>query len=342
MGTDMLRKLAVVLGAAAALLSGAPVQAQTSKPLTDITLAVDFIILGRHAPWYVAQARGYYREEGINLKVVASRGTGQVLSMLEGGVAQFGLPDIPGLVLGRAKGSKVRVVGVLYQKSPIAVFSLSPGANVSKPEDLVGLEIGTGAETFMLEVIQGFMKQKGLDPKALKSSNIAPAARIPMLVSRKVPAIHLFSLSEPGLRGIVKDANVKMFLLADNGLELYSLGIGVTDEFLQKNPELVRAFVRASFRGWQDALRNPEEAAEIQNKAVPTLEKGLIVEELKILRNLVVTPDTQANGFGYFTEGKMKSTLDFMVTNVGTGGDPVPRVQDLFTPGYLPQPPIRP
>ena len=341
----MLGKLAIAISTAAAILSGlaaTPARAQTGKPLTDVTLAVDFIILGRHAAWYVAQSKGYYREEGINAKVIASRGTGQVLTLLEGGLAQFGLPDIPGLVLGRAKGSKVKVVSVLYQKSPIAVFSLAPGANVTRAEDLVGLEIGTGPETFMLEVIQGFMKQKGLDPKTLRSSNIAPAARIPMLVTRKVPAIHLFNLSEPGLRSVVKDAKVSMFMLADHGLEIYSLGIGVTEDYLQKNPETVRGFVRASFRGWQDALRNPEEAAEIQNKAVPTLEKGLIVEELKILRDLVIVPETQANGFGFFTERKMKATLDFMMTNVGAGNDPAPRLQDLFATGYLPKSPIKP
>jgi NitT/TauT family transport system substrate-binding protein len=338
----MPRELAIAILAVAALLApGAPAFAQ-GKPLTEVTLMADFIILGRHAPWFVAQSKGYYRDEGISMKMIASRGTGQVLSGLEGNVAQFGLPDIPGLVLGRAQGSKVKVVAVVYQKSPVAVFSLVPGANVSRAEDLVNLEIGTGPETFMLQVIQGFMKQKGLDPKTLKSNNIAPAARVPMLVSRKVPAIHLFTLSEPGLRDVVKDAKVKMFSLADNGLEMYSLGIGVSEEYLQKNPAIVRGFVRASFRGWQDALRNPEEAAEIQNKAVPTLEKGLIVEELKILRDLVIVPDTKANGYGYFTEAKMKSTVDFMVANVGTGNEPPPRVQDMFVQGFLPQPPIRP
>jgi NitT/TauT family transport system substrate-binding protein len=326
----------------AALLAPSAVLAQ-AKPLTEVTLMADFIILGRHAPWYVAQAKGYYKEEGLSMKMIASRGTGQVLSGLEGNVAQFGLPDIPGLVLGRAQGSKVKVVAVVYQKSPVAVFSLAPGANVSRPEDLVNLEIGTGPETFMLQVIQGFMKQKGLDPKTLKSNNIAPAARIPMLVSRKIPAIHLFTLSEPGLRDVVKDAKVRMFSLADNGLEMYSLGIGVSEDYLAKNPAIVRGFVKASFRGWQDAMRNPEEAAEIQNKAVSTLEKGLIVEELKILRDLAIVPDTRQNGFGYFTEAKMKSTVDFMVANVGTPKDQAPpRVQDMYVPGFLPNPPIRP
>lgn len=336
--------VAMVIGAAGALLSSAiapPLQAQ-SKPPTDVTLALDFVILGRHAPWYVAQAKGYYKEEGINTKIIDGRGTGHVLASLEGGVAQFGLPDVPGLTIARAKGTKVKIVAVVYQKSPYAIFSLDPGANVTKSEDLVGLDLGSGPETFVPQVIQGFMKLKGLDPKTVKFTNIAPTARISLLVAGKVPAVHLFTLSEPGIRKVVTGAKLKMFVPADHGLELYSLGIGVTEDYLQRNPELVRAFVRASFRGWQDAMRNPQEAADIQHRAQPALDKGVILEELKLVRDLVVVPDTQANGYGWFSETKMKGALDFMLANVGTGDAPVPKTQDLYASGFLPQPAIKP
>ena len=340
----MLRSFAVVIAAAAAFLSGAPgAQAQPgAKPLTDVTLALDFVILGRHAPWYVAQAKGYYKEEGINTKMIAGRGTGHVLSSLESGVAQFGLPDVPGVALARARDSKVKIVAVVYQKSPYAIFSLDPGANVTKPQDLVGLELGSGPETFVPQVIQGFMKLKGLDPKSAKFTNIAPTARIPMLVAGKVPAIHLFTLSEPGIRKAVTGASVKMFVPGDHGLEMYSLGVGVTEEFLQKNPELVRGFLRASFRGWQYTMRNPDEAAEIEKQAVPTLDKAIILDELRLIRNLVVVPDTQAHGYGWFTPIMMKRTLDFMVENVGVGGGTVPKDEDLYAAGYLPTSAIKP
>jgi NitT/TauT family transport system substrate-binding protein len=317
-------------------------RAQDATRLTDVTLAFDFVILGRHAPWYVAQAKGYYREEGINTKFIDGRGTGHVLASLESGVAQLGLPDVPGLVLGRAKGAKVKIVAIVYQKAPYAIFSLDPGANVTRPEDLIGLEIGSGPESFTSDVIKGFMRIKGLDPKTIKFTNIAPTARIPMLVAGKVPAIHLFTLSEPGIKKVVSGASLKMFVPADYGLELYSLGIGVTEDYLLKHPDLVRGFVRASMRGWQDAMQNPEEAAEIEKQAVPALEKSVILEELKLIRDLVVVPDTKANGFGSFTAGKMKATLDFMVSNVGVGDGKAPEAQDLYATGFLPNPPVHP
>lgn len=338
----MLKSFAIAIGAAATLLLQTPA-ARAQSQVTDITLSFDFVILGRHASWYVAQAKGYYKDEGINTKFIGGRGTGQVLASLEGGLAQFGLVEVSGLVLGRAKGTKVKVVAIVYHKSPYAIFSLDPGANVTRPGDLVGLEIGSGPETFVPQVLQGFMKQKGLDPKTVKFTNIAPAARIPMLVAGKVPAIHLFTLSEPGIRkALVGSAKLKMFVPADHGLELYSIGIGVTEDYLQKNPQLVRGFVRASFRGWQDAMRNPEEAAEIQHKALPALDKGVILEELKLIRDLVIVPDTQANGYGWVGEAKMKNVVDFIVANVGVGDATAPKAEDLYSKGFLPQPPIKP
>jgi NitT/TauT family transport system substrate-binding protein len=339
----MLKAALAFVTAAIALLAGLPrVQAQPEKPAVDVTLSLDFIALGRHAAWYVAEAKGYYKAEGISTKIIPGRGTGHVLAALEGGIAQFGLPDVPGLALAHAKGSKVKIVAVVYQKSPYAIFSLDPGANVTKAGDLAGLELGSGPETFVPQVIQGFMKLKGLDPKSIKFTNIAPTARIPMLVAGKVPAIHLFTLSEPGIRKVVSGASVKMFVPGDHGLELYSLGLGVTEEFLQKNPELVRGFVRASMRGWQDAMRNPEEAADIEKKAVPTLDRAVILDELKLVRELVVVPDTRAHGYGWFTPAKMQRTLDFMVENVGVGDGTVPKGQDLFAAGFLPSPAVMP
>ena len=337
----MLKLLVIAIAAVATLLSHTPA-ARAQSQLTDITLSFDFVILGRHAPWYVAQAKGYYKDEGINTKFIGGRGTGQVLASLEGGVAQFGLVDVPGVVLGRAKGTRVKVVAIVYHKSPYAIFSLDPGANVTRPGDLVGLELGSGPETFVPQVIQAFMKQRGLDPKTVKFTNIAPASRISMLVAGKVPAIHLFTLSEPGIRKALGGrAKLRMFVPADHGLDLYSLGIGVTEDYLQKNPQLVRGFVRASFRGWQDAMRNPEEAAEIQHSAVPALDKGVVLEELKLVRDLVVVPDTLANGYGWFSEAKMENAVDFIVANVGVGDGTAPRAQDLYAKGFLP-PPIKP
>ena len=128
---------------------------------------------------------------------------------------------------------------------------------------MVGLEFGSSTASFVWKIHQAFMKMHGLDPSTLRVINIDGAARVPMLAARKVQAIDLFVMSEPGIRRAVKDAEPKCFLLGDHGLDIYANGIGVTEEFLQKNPEVVRGFIRAALRGWKDALANPEEASKM-------------------------------------------------------------------------------
>jgi NitT/TauT family transport system substrate-binding protein len=328
----------LVLASISVMLGGNAVAA--SKPI-DVTFSLDFITLGRHAPWYVALGKGYYEEEGLNVKIVPGKGTAQVIQAIESGIADIGFIDVPSLVISRAAGSTIKMVAVNYQKAPYTVFSLDPGANVTKPKDLEGLELGSGAGSFIPKILQAFMRMHGLDPNTLKIVNIAPSARVAALVSRRVESVDFFIMSYPGISRAVKDSKVRAFLLGDHGLELYSNGIGAKESYLKKNPEVVRAFVRAALRGWKYALSNPEEAADIQRKYAKGLNRQIIIDEIAILKRLAVVPDTQRNGLGWFDPAKMESNRSFMLENVGIKGTP-PKAEDLYVTGFLPEKPILP
>src|SRR3954447_11714853 len=102
-------KLAIAAFALTGIAMGlvfAPVGAQ-EKALTKITFSLDFIPLGRHAPWYAAIAEGYYKDEGLDVSIIPSQGTAQTIQALEAGTAQLGFTDVPSLVLARANGAKV-------------------------------------------------------------------------------------------------------------------------------------------------------------------------------------------------------------------------------------------
>jgi NitT/TauT family transport system substrate-binding protein len=188
------------------VLAAALLPLAASAQERKITFMLDFIALGRHAPWYVPIAKGYYKEEGLDVTVVPSRGTADVIKGVETRVAQLGFVDVPSLVAGGEASANIKMVAVNYQKPPYCVFSLSPGANVTQPRDMVGLEFGSSTASFVWKIHQAFMKMHGLDSSTLKVVNIDGAARVPMLAARKVQAIDLFVMSEPGLRRAVKDA----------------------------------------------------------------------------------------------------------------------------------------
>jgi NitT/TauT family transport system substrate-binding protein len=310
---------------------------------TKLVFSLDFIPLGRHAPWYAALAEGYYKDEGLDVSIIPAQGTAQVIQAVESGTANIGFVDVPSVVIARGNGSKLKMVAVNYEKAPYAVFSLSNGANVTEPKQLEGLNLGSGAGSFTPKVIQGFMSQKGLDPNKLTISNVAPPARASMLLSGQLPAIEFFVMSKPGLEAGAKSSNAELrtLLLADHGLELYGNGIAATEDYIAHNSDVLKRFVRASLKGWKFAIAKPEEAAADQIKYVPTLKPEVIVAELGVVADLAVTAETKKNGLGWFNPAKMKANVDFVTKYVGINGTP-PAATDIYATGFLPASPVTP
>ena len=209
-------KLCLASCLAVVAMSSVPVLAQEK----EVKFALDFIPLGRHAPWYVALNKGYFKEEKLNVTILPTKGTADAVRYLESGLSEFAFIDIPSLVASGSAGKSIRIVAANYQKPPYCVFSLNPGANVSSPKDMAGLEVGSSSASFMPKIFAAFMKMNNVDPSTLKIVNIDGAARVPMLVAKKVPAIDQFLMGEPSIRRAVTDAQPKCLLLGDYGLDI--------------------------------------------------------------------------------------------------------------------------
>ena len=110
------------LAAGATSLLGTAAQAQER----DVKFVLDFISLGRHAPWYVALGKGYFKDEGLNVTIMPSKGTADAIRTVATGGAELGFIDIPSLVASGSAGSAVKIVAANYQKPPYCIFTLIP------------------------------------------------------------------------------------------------------------------------------------------------------------------------------------------------------------------------
>jgi NitT/TauT family transport system substrate-binding protein len=319
-----------------ALLAGAvaPAFGQTA-----VTFSLDFRALGRHAAWYVALDKGYYKQAGLDVSIILSQGTAQAIQSLESNAVQFAFSDVTGLVAARANSAATAtMVAAIYQKAPYAIFSLKSGANVTEPKQLVGLEIASGAGSFTQKVIEAFMVEKGLDPSSVKYTNIDPAARISVLVAKKVPAIETFVMSKPGVVKAAGD-DAQTFLLADHGLKLYSNGILVRRDYMSSNAAQVKGFVAASLRGWHDTIKDPKGAADIVMKYVKGLDRDVVEQEIAIVNGLVATPETRAKGLGIIDPATMQASVALITRAMGAANVVA---KDVYDASFLPQPPITP
>src|SRR5271156_2051454 len=93
-GHVMTRSTTMALLAVFAILAAA----QSAAAQTPITFSLDFRALGRHAAWYVALDKGYYKQAGLDVTIVPSQGTAQSIQNLEANAAQFAFSDVAGLV----------------------------------------------------------------------------------------------------------------------------------------------------------------------------------------------------------------------------------------------------
>ena len=163
------------------------------------------------------------------------------------------------------------------------------------------------------------MKSKGLKADTVKYTNIDPAARIGMLVAKKIPAIETFAMSMPGVVKAAGGAEAQIFLLANAGLSLYSNGILVREDYLKAEPAKVKAFVKASLQGWKDAIANPKEAADIVGKHIKGLDADVVLQEIIIVNALVATPEARAKGLGTIDAKVMAESVDLIANNTGAG-----------------------
>jgi len=326
---------------AALLAVGVCFAMEARAQATPVTFSLDFRALGRHAAWYVALEKGYYKNAGLDVTIVPSQGTAQAIQSVESKAAQFAFSDVAGLVAARANSqATAKMVAVIYQKAPYAIFSLRSGANVTKPEQLENLEIASGAGSFTQKVIEAFMKSKGLKADTVKYTNIDPAARIGMLVAKKIPAIETFAMSMPGVVKAAGGAEAQIFLLANAGLSLYSNGILVREDYLKDEPAKVKAFVKASLQGWKDTIANPKEAADIVGKHIKGLDPEVVLQEIVIVNALVATPEARAKGLGTIDAKVMADSVELIANNTGAGGKVA--AKDVYDVSALPQPPIKP
>jgi NitT/TauT family transport system substrate-binding protein len=312
-----------------------------ASALENITVSLDFRPFGRHAGWFVALDKGYYKAAGLNVTIIPSTGTAQAIQSVESGVAQFAFTDVAAVVAARANsGSNSKIIAMIYQKAPYALFSRKSGANLTEPKQLVGAEIGEGAGSFTSKVIDAFMLQHKLDPTTVKYTQIDPAVRVSMLVAKKIPIIVNYVLQQPGIEKALGDDSVT-FLMADHGLNLYSNGIVAREDFLKAHPDWAKAFVEATLKGYADTFRDPQFAVDTVMKYQKALSRDISLQEIAIVKTLVVNSDTAKHGLGTMNMTQMQSSVDFILATISKKGVVIPAA-DIADPNFLPTTPIMP
>ena len=149
--------VAVVL---VALGLGAP----SAQPAPQkVVFALNWFPVGDHAAYWVALEKGYYRQRGLDVDMQNSKGSGDSIAKVDTGRADVGLADSAVVIASSARGTKVKVVGMVFDKSPLNVWSRKD-APITKPKDLEGKTVAAPPGDGQRQMVPAFARLNGIDP----------------------------------------------------------------------------------------------------------------------------------------------------------------------------------
>lgn len=246
-----------------------PADEQTaSQELTSIRLPMGFIPDPQYAPFYVAQEKGYFTDEGFDIEFDYSPETD--------GMALVGANELPlaivsgeQVILARAQSLPVVYVMEWWQRFPVAIISKT-SADIESPQDLVGREVGLpGFYGASYVGYAGLLSANGLTQEDVIASEIG-FTQIETLMADQVEAAVVYANNEPvQLEAQGEDINV---IYVSDFTDMVANGIITNENQIDQDPQLIERFLRAVLRGLADTLANPEEAYEISKKYVEGLD----------------------------------------------------------------------
>jgi NitT/TauT family transport system substrate-binding protein len=283
--TRGLRKLIAVVLVTAIVLP-APALAQQREEVTYLLPAPAF--LPAFGPWMVAQARGYYAQEGLNVSFLAAKGGVDVAKQVGAGNAPIGgaIGDTP--IIARAQDVPVKVVALLGGRS-LMQLAVHEGRGIASPKDLKGRTVTTMAyQDTTFYALLGMLATAGLTKNDVDAQAAGPAGVWQLFAAGKADAM----AAVPDWIVSARDAGAKMQIFSsDDYFKSMSQAILASDQTIQKRPELVKKLVRATLRGMQDIMSDPTGAARDYAAAVPQHKgKEAYIEAVFKLYNTYVYP----------------------------------------------------
>lgn len=261
---SVLLLVAMLLAACQQPLVQAPPQAASPTP-TRVVVGLGYIPSVQFAPFYVAQAKGFFAEEGLQVEFQHGFET-DFLKLAGTNEIPFAVASGEQVILGRAQGLPVTYVLRWYRKFPVVVFALAE-KGLAQPTDLEGKRVGIpGLFGASLVAWKALVYATGLDETkvTLDSIGFTQAAAVS---EGRVDAALDYSVNGP-VQLRLADRPVTVFPVSDY-FDLPSNGLVTNEQTIQQNPALVQKMTRAVLRGLRYTLDNPDEAFAISLQAVP-------------------------------------------------------------------------
>ena len=327
------RRLLKASAAAALALPFIARRSRAAAALKPVSMTLDWIYEGPNLGFLVAHDQGYYRDAGLDVSIVAGKGSANTAQLIANKAAQIGFADGYAASIGISKGMAIKTVGSIYRGNPSAIM-VKAASGIKTPKDLEGKTVAMVASSGQFQQWPAFVKGAGLDASKINIVSLTPPSLGPALIDGKVDAIGGYVQSYVPIIEIRGKSPVRSFWFSDYGVDIVSNGIIAHEDTIKSDPELLKAFVPASIKGFLYARAHPDEAAATVKKYSPTVDPAIIKREFEVSWKTWVTPNTKGKPLGWGSDADWTSAIAVLKQY---GGVSAPLTTSrLFTNDFVP------
>jgi NitT/TauT family transport system substrate-binding protein len=334
----MIRVVLATLLVLAATAAGVFAQGKPPRPFTFI---LDFLPYGEYTPYFTALDKGWYREEGLDVKILRGAGGGDTIKRIAVGQGDAGSADFSGVVAAKANEDiKVRAIGAYFRRPPHSIF-VREGTGINTAKDLEGKTLSITPGNSHQIMFPLLAKLAGFNADSVKWVTMDGAAMGPALITGRVDGAPFFANHEARLQKQAKAQGItlKRISYADAGFDMYSLVIFAREDTIAKDPEPLRGFLRASVKGLKYAFakENLEEGAKILLKYNPEVDFDAALGAATVASRYAMTEEITSGkvAVGQFEPARVDKSRDvyteYMQLKRRVPGD------DLYTNDLLPE-----
>lgn len=264
----ILGSIAMLVGVAACGQSNDSTKtAADGNGLTKVTFMLSWAPDTNHIGVYVAKNKGYFKQAGLDVDIVAVAQAGAEQAV-NNGMADFALSNLTNVGIYTLKGAKIKQVMQVQQKPSAIWCSLASNKAIESPKDFDGKTFATFGSNESDAVIRRMIQTDG--GKGTFDKVTVGTSTFQTLSSKKADFGGFYATWE-GVQADMYGPKLNCFTEPDYGVpgNADTIGVITSDKTISSNPGLVKKFVQATKKGYEYAYSHPDDAAAILVKEAP-------------------------------------------------------------------------
>jgi NitT/TauT family transport system substrate-binding protein len=276
---------------------------------------LDLIPSGEYAAYYAGVAKGFFKEQNIDLSISRGFGSGDTVAKVAAGAAPFGIADIGPALAARAKANApVKVISSMYVFSPHSMFVLE-SSGIKNLKELSGKRIGITPGNSHRLYFPEVAKRIGIDESKVEWVNVDASSMATLLISKRLDAVPFFAIHHYYMNKAAQAHGEKINVLpyVATGFTIYSSALLTNENTAKNNPDLVKRFLAGAWKSVKWARDNVNEACALHVKANPEVKQDDCVGSLTAVNSYVFNDFSAKSGMGKFDAARSEQTWQQVV-----------------------------